>query len=72
MQEVQWAGQEVGEGVQGRGWVASGGSVEGGVEPAVRGRARPVLGREGGGARGMAVQGAAVTGGVVGVLSTAM
>ena len=53
MQEEQWAGQEVGEGVQG--WVASGGSVEGGVEPAARGRVRPVFGREGGGALGPAV-----------------
>ena len=53
MHEEQWAGQEVGEGVQG--WVASGRSVGGGEEPAVRGRARPVLGREGGGALGTAV-----------------
>ena len=53
MQEVQWAGQEVGEGVQGRGWVASGGSVKGWV--LVQGRVRPVLGREGGGALGTAV-----------------
>ena len=31
MQEVQGAGQEVGEGVQGRGWVTSGGSGSGGA-----------------------------------------
>ena len=52
MQEVQWAGQEVGEGVQGRGWVTSGGSgSEGGIV-------------EGEGALGAAVWGVSVSGGL--------